>query len=145
MDRLLQPDMSLQNNMQTKQFRISGAATTKQARTKEFYVTQRPAEKTFTPPKQYHAPTFDLRKIHFGTRKATLATQTVIPKTDVPYATPRYAGAKSAKLVDKVDDHVEYSESSRAFLVQGKSQKSLSAKNRPMTIDQVRELLNKNK
>ena len=33
----------------------------------------------------------------------------------------------------------------RPFLDPGKSQKSLSTKNPPMTIEQVRELLNKNK
>jgi len=33
----------------------------------------------------------------------------------------------------------------RPFLDQGKSQKSLSAQNKQLTIEQVRELLNKNK
>ena len=33
----------------------------------------------------------------------------------------------------------------RSFLDRGKSQKSLSTQNPPMTIEQVRELLNKNK
>jgi hypothetical protein len=33
----------------------------------------------------------------------------------------------------------------RPFLDEGKSQKSLSRKNEPLTIEQVRELLNKNK
>lgn len=33
----------------------------------------------------------------------------------------------------------------RPFLGQGKSQKALSAGKQPLTIDQVRELLNKNK
>ena len=33
----------------------------------------------------------------------------------------------------------------RPFLGQGKSQKALSAQDRPLTIEQVRELLNKNK
>ena len=33
----------------------------------------------------------------------------------------------------------------RPFLVQGKSQKALSQQDKPLTIDQVRELLNKNK
>jgi len=34
---------------------------------------------------------------------------------------------------------------SRRFLVQGKSQKALNARDTPLTIEQVRELLNKNK
>jgi len=33
----------------------------------------------------------------------------------------------------------------RPFLGQGKSQKALHAQDRPLTIDEVRELLNKNK
>jgi hypothetical protein len=35
--------------------------------------------------------------------------------------------------------------SSRPFSVQGKSQKALNARDTPLTIEQVRELLNKNK
>jgi hypothetical protein len=35
--------------------------------------------------------------------------------------------------------------SSRTFLDQGKSQKALSQQDKPLTIEQVRELLNKNK
>ena len=34
---------------------------------------------------------------------------------------------------------------SRAFLDKGKSQKALSQQSKPLTIEQVRELLNKNK
>ena len=33
----------------------------------------------------------------------------------------------------------------RPFLVRGKSQKALSQQDRPLSIDEVRELLNKNK
>jgi hypothetical protein len=34
---------------------------------------------------------------------------------------------------------------SRPFLAEGKSQKALRTKNKPLTIEQVRELLNKSK
>jgi hypothetical protein len=53
-------------------------------------------------------------------------------------------GTRNAPQSDKKAASREYSEN-RPFLDQGKSQKSLNRQNAPLTIDQVRELLNKNK
>jgi hypothetical protein len=47
-------------------------------------------------------------------------------------------------LENKLTDVREFS-GTRPFLVRGKSQKALSAQDRPLSIDDVRELLNKNK
>ena len=143
-DRLLRPDMSLQNNAQNKQFTAVGSTTTKQARTKSFYVTERQPEKAFTEPRKYHTPTFDLRKPRYVAPEAKLTTRTTIAKANVPYSTPSYRGVKSAPAADKITETSSFPET-RPFLVKGKSQKALSAQDRPLTIEQVRELLNKNK
>jgi hypothetical protein len=47
LDRLLKPEMSLENSAQGKQFTAGGATIDKQARTKSFYVRDRRAEKQF--------------------------------------------------------------------------------------------------
>jgi hypothetical protein len=143
LDRLLKPDMSLESNLQTKQFTAGGATIEKRARTKSFYVRDRRAEKRFV--------TGDFRTKQFGTRKsryqqqeASVATRTAIAKLERPYPTPGYGGVRTAAEDDKELDVSPYADT-RPFLGRGKSQKSLSAQDRPLTIDEVRELLNKNK
>lgn len=143
-DRLLQPDMSLQNSAQSRQFTSIGSTTTKQARTKSFYVAERPAEKAFSGPREYHTPTFDLRKPRHPTTQAKLTTRTTIAKTKDPFSTFAYRDVKTAPAADKIAETSEF-QGTRPFLAKGKSQKALSAQDRPLTIDQVRELLNKNK
>lgn len=143
MDRLLKPDMALQNSQGEKQFIARGSTTTKQARTKDFHVPGRQFEK------QFHTSAFRTRE--FGTSRspyqnsqAYLPTRTHIAKTNVPYATAAYRHADAAREATKSVDTSEFS-GTRPFLIEGKSQKALSQKDRPLTIDEVRELLNKNK
>ena len=143
MDRLLKPDMALQNPQGEKQFVARGSTTMKQARTKDFYVPGRRFEK------QFHTGAF--RTKDFGTKasryqdsQASIPTRTQIAKTDVPYSTAAYRHVDAAREATKTVDVSEFS-GTRPFLIEGKSQKVLSQKDRPLTIDEVRELLNKNK
>ena len=62
----------------------------------------------------------------------------------VLYPTRTARGPRDAPQSDKKVASRSYAEN-RPFLDQGKSQKSLNRKNAPLTIEQVRELLNKNK
>jgi len=55
------------------------------------------------------------------------------------------AGTRVAPETTAVTPAVREYAGNRPFLDKGKSQKSLSAQNKPLTIEQVRELLNKNK
>jgi len=143
LDRLLKPDMSLESNLQTKQFTTGGATLDKKARTKAFYVRDRRAEKQFV--------TGDFKTKEFGTKRsryqqqaANVASRTTVAKVDTPYPTASYPGVRAARESDKTVEASNYPDT-RPFLVRGKSQKSLSAQDRPLTIDEVRELLNKNK
>jgi hypothetical protein len=54
------------------------------------------------------------------------------------------AGSKSAVDANKEQTSKSYT-GNRPYLEKGKSQKSMTRKNKPMTIDEVRELLNKSK
>ena len=143
MERLLKPDMSLQNSVQEKQFVPRGSTTTKQARTKEFYVRERKPEKSFFT-RLFGAKSFSTKNSRYESMQANTATRTRIAKADVPYATAAYRGVDAARESDKTVEVSEYS-GTRSFLIEGKSQKALSQQDRPLTIDEVRELLNKNK
>ena len=143
MDRLMKPDMALQNPYGEKQFVARGSTPTKQARTRDFSVRSRSFGK------QFHTSAF--RTKEFGTSRsryqdsqANLPTRTQIAKTDVPYSTAAYRHAEVAREGGKTVDTSEFS-GTRAFLIEGKSQKALSQKDRPLSLDEVRELLNKNK
>ncbi|MGZ5004057.1 MAG: hypothetical protein ACXWG7_00880, partial [Chthoniobacterales bacterium] len=67
-----------------------------------------------------------------------------IAKANTPYSTSMYGDVRTARDAGKSVPTSDYS-GTRPFLEKGKSQKSLSAHHEPLTIDEVRELLNKNK
>lgn len=143
MDRLLKPDMSLQNSFQQKEFVVRGTTSTKQAPSKSFYVADRRPEKSFAAG-AFRTKAFGTKSSRDQDAQASLSTRTQIEKTDVPYPAMAYRGAHAAREDGKAAEVSEFS-GTRPFLIQGKSQKILSQKDQPLSIDQVRELLNKNK
>ncbi len=145
MDRLLKPDMSLQNGAQTKQFVATGAATTKSAPTKTFQFSQRSLGKKFSGVKEIHPVEFQTTTSRFQRREANLRPRNELTEARTSYAAGTYSGVRPASDAHKAVTTSEFDDASRPFLVQGKSQKSLSAKDEPLTLEQVRELLNKNK
>jgi hypothetical protein len=142
-DRLLRPDFSLQNNAQNKQFAAEGTVTTKKATTKTFYVFGRSPEKKYTNVRNVSMPEFQTKPSPLAQQKANTETRTNFTKVYTPYPTTTYATGALPEA-QKTIEACEYADT-RPFLVQGKSQKSLSAQGRPLTIEEVRELLNKNK
>jgi hypothetical protein len=143
LDRLLKPDVSLESNLQQKQFTAAGGTIDKRARTKLFYVRDRRAEKRFVTG-DFRTKTFGTRRSRYQQQEASLATRTKITKLETPYPAPGYGGVRAAAEGDKEVEVSQYADT-RPFLGRGKSQKGLSAQDRPLTIDEVRELLNKNK
>ncbi|MEP6821959.1 MAG: hypothetical protein ABI946_06370 [Chthoniobacterales bacterium] len=144
-DRLLEPDMTLQNSAQDKKFTIGGNAQTKTAPTKSFYVAERPKEKKFQGARDFLTKIFGTRSSRAGDKKASLTTRGKIALPQIPGNASAYASARPAHTSSETYPVSEYSEANKPFLVQGKSQKALSQQDSPLTIDQVRELLNKNK
>ena len=143
LDRLLKPDMSLESNLQQKQFTAGGATLDKKARTKSFYVRDRKAEKQFVTG-NFTTKEFGTKRSRYEQQEANVTSRTTIAKLETRYPAPGYGGVRAARESDKTVEVSDYRDT-RPFLVRGKSQKSLSAQDRPLTIDQVRELLNKNK
>jgi hypothetical protein len=143
LDRLLRPDTSLTNNAQDKEFSAPGATTTKTVHTKSFLFFKRKPEKGFWDTRQVASQEFRTAAAREGKARADLSTRSEIPKASVAYSTPAYQVSESrdAKKSAEVSDFP----ATRPFLLKGKSQKALSQQDRPLTIDEVRELLNKNK
>ncbi|MDQ6655511.1 MAG: hypothetical protein M3Y80_06845 [Verrucomicrobiota bacterium] len=145
MDRVLKPDMSLQNEMQAKQFGVRGNAEAKQVHTKSFYVADRRQEKQYAGARVVTPKAFAAPQSSFQDAQANLSTRTRIARADTPFAAGGYGGVKTSWDSGKSVETGSFAGSDRPFLVRGKSQKAISQKNKQLTIDDVRELLNKNK
>ena len=143
-DRLLKPDTTLQNSAQNKKFTSAGASVDKKASVAAFYLRERPAEKTFLGVHPVAVQDFRSRSFYSGSDNAPLSSQQLTPKSGPTFSTSNAADAHVAHETSKISKTHDFS-GSRPFLVQGKSQKFLNRENPPMTIEQVRELLNKNK
>jgi hypothetical protein len=140
-DRLLKPDMTLQNTQQNQKFSQSAVTRTQAATTKAFYVREKKLAQNFVIDRRvattsYLTSNFTTGQVHsvewqpksrtYGIRTAPSASKPAYGSKNIP---------------------TQQNASSRPFKGQGKSQKSLDAQSqhRPLTIDEVRELLNKNK
>jgi hypothetical protein len=143
-DRLLRPDMTLGNNAQNKQFVADGVSINKKASVGTFYVQKKSDSKSFAGTRDFSARQFKSQSFQ-GTRSATgISQEQAFGNSHPAYTTQAARRPRDAPQSDKKVASRSYAEN-RPFLDQGKSQKSLNRQNAPLTIDQVRELLNKNK
>jgi hypothetical protein len=144
MDRLLKPDMTLQNDAQHKKFVADGTSINKRATVGTFYVQKKSNQKSFSGTGQFSTQEFNSQSFH-NTRSAfNVPSQQATGNSRPSYANQTARGVRDAPQSGKKVETRAYAES-RPFLDQGKSQKSLNQQNPPLTIEQVRELLNKNK
>ena len=141
-DRLLKPDTSLQNSAQNKQFSADRTSVNKRASVSTFYIQPEPKPKSFSGP---HA--LSTREFNF---KPAYRAGSAIPAKHLPMNVGRTYSTAASTEVRSVHDANKTMETrnnptNRPFLVQGKSQKALDQQEPSLTIEQVRELLNKNK
>jgi len=137
-DRLLSPNMKLANSDQNKKFTGGSEAPTRSAATKSFYISEKKLSKTFVADRT--ASTTSFRTRDYSTHAAVVPTLPPTRSYQTKQARDSSPGAYSTKKYATRDFG-----GNRPFLGQGKSQKALHAQDRPLTIDEVRELLNKNK
>jgi hypothetical protein len=137
-DRLLTPDTKLSNSDQNKKFEGGTEAPTRSASTKTFYVSEKKLTISFVSDRQ--APTSS-----FSTRGYTTKSATVPASPPVKSFETKNARDVSTKTYPAKKYATRDFAGNRPFLEKGKSQKALHAQDRPLTIDEVRELLNKNK
>jgi len=145
LDRLLKPDMKLKNDAQNKKFIADGSSPiNKRATVGTFFVHQKTHSKKFSGTRDFSTTQF-YSQTYQGRRKASEASsRRSVVNTRSSYANQTARGLREAPQSGKKVTSRVYA-GSRPFLDEGKSQKSLNQQNAPLTIDQVRELLNKNK
>ena len=143
MDRLLRPNMALANSAQNKKFAATNTFVNKSAPTKRFRTPEKERPKTFSSPRAFAPREFAARHFRAGHSAAEISARSQLTKSDTIYPAPAYPtrvapGSGSTVTSAEFAGH-------RPFLVEGKSQKALRAHDKPLTVEQVRELLNKNK
>ena len=144
-DRLLRPNTALTNSQQNKKFAAtSGVSFEKRAPSRSFYAPDKTQAKSFPGERTFNAQQFAARHFRMGDTPANLATRTELTKDDKLVRTPPAPGSRAAPETSTTAAVREFPDN-RPFLGRGKSQKALQAYNRPLTIEQVRELLNKSK
>ncbi len=143
-DRLLKPDMTLQNDAQHKKFVADGASMNKRATVGTFYVQKKSNSKSYSGTGQFSTLQFNSQPFHSKRGTFQTSSQQAMINSRPSYANQTARGVRDAPQSDKRVATRAYAEN-RPFLDEGKSQKSLNRQNAPLTIEQVRELLNKNK
>ena len=144
-DRLLKPDMALQNDAQNKKFTGDGSASiNKRASVGSFYIHQQTSSKDFSGTRDFATSRFYSQTYRSGRRAYEASSQQTVATSQFAHANHTTSGVRDAPQSGKKVVSRAYA-GNRPFLDEGKSQKSLNQKNAPLTIDQVRELLNKNK
>lgn len=136
--------MELRNRAQNKAYTADSKVVGHQGRTETFVVEQGAKQKLFN---DAHSATS--KEYALGSGKADLRQRSILQAHNVD--THSQLAISSARDVRSAYDARlavsgrNFPEDERVFREQGKSQKSLDRQNPPLTIDQVRELLNKNK
>jgi hypothetical protein len=144
-DRLLKPDMTLQNDAQNKKFGGDGSASiNKRANVGTFYVHQKPRSKNFSGTRDFSTTQFYSQTYRGGRTAYEVSSQQTLANSKATYANQTARGVRGAPQSGKKVASRAYA-GNRPFLNEGTNQKSLNRQNEPLTIEQVRELLNKNK
>ncbi|MEO8440013.1 MAG: hypothetical protein ABI540_07295 [Spartobacteria bacterium] len=144
-DRLLRPDTTLANSAQNKTFTGTGTtAVDKKFVAKSFYAGDEQTAKSFSGGKDFSAKKFEAQKFNRAERAADTKPSFRVAQSGAEFPTQQSALIRTASDEGKVSQTKDYPDN-RPFLGQGTRQKILSQENKPLTIDEVRELLNKSK
>ncbi|PZR73560.1 MAG: hypothetical protein DLM73_10555 [Chthoniobacterales bacterium] len=144
MDRLLKPNTALANSAQDKKFVAAGVPIDKQAPSRGFYSPEKAIAKPFTGERAFSPKQFAARHFRAGDSAANISSRSQLTKSDTVNAAPVAPGVRVAPDSGATVAVRQFA-GNRPFLDRGKSQKFLNTNNPPMTIEQVRELLNKSK
>ena len=136
--------MKLGNDAQHKKFTADKTSVNKKANVHAFYVQQRANSKQFSGSRQYAAREYNSRNFEQGDQAVARDISSQKAEDWTYSAAGKTANTRTARDQNKTQPSRDYADN-RPYLEKGKSQKSLSRKNKPMTIDEVRDLLNKSK
>ncbi len=144
-DRLLRPDMSLANPAQNKKFSaVGGTSVDKKFVANPFSTGDEATSKSFGGTKSFFSRVFGT-----GTFSRAEAAASAKANAEIAYANTQFATRESSLVRPSSDSAKparvrEYADQ-RPFLGKGTRQEILSQEDKPLTIDEVRELLNRNK
>src|SRR5881392_1772301 len=145
LDRLLKPDMTLQNDAQNKKFSGDGSVSiNKRAHVGTFFVHQKPSSKNYSGTRDFSTTPFYSQTYRGGRTAFEVSSQQTFPNSKATWGSQTAHGVRDAPQPGKKVASRAYA-GNRPFLNEGTNQKSLNRQNEPLTIEQVRELLNKNK
>jgi len=142
-DRLLRPNMELQNKSYNKRFTATSASIEHRGSVETFYLPPKRSEQSFADERAYSAKQYSSSHAFNSGSRTVSSSENRNANLSAPIGTSSahevrdaYDGHNAVTGRDYADQH--------QFTERGKSQKSLDRKQPPLTIDQVRELLNKN-
>jgi len=134
--------MELQNKAQGKKFVASSAVIEHRGSVGTFLLQPNRAEKAFVDTHMLTTTEYPSRSL--STERTISSSQNRSASTPGPVGTSSVRDIHSAHTPHNAGTSRMFADQHQ-FREQGKSQKSLDRQNPPLTIDQVRELLNKNK
>lgn len=143
LDRLLKPNTSLGNSAQNKRFSGNGY-TTRKASSSPYVFTDQTRTRKYASTREVDTGSYLAHPFAKQNVGADISSRSGFAGRTTAYET------KAAQVAPHVSDRdrsvatSDYSQN-HAFLARGKSQKALSAQSHPLTVDEVRELLNRNK
>jgi hypothetical protein len=143
-NRILKPNMSLVSSAQNKKVDAAGTFVAKRAPSKSFYTRDKSLAKLFPSERTFSSGHFAARHFGAGDATANVPARSPLLKADTIHIVSAPYGTRVAPENGKSLRTTSFA-GNRPFLGPGKSQKALSAQDKPLTIEQVRELLNKNK
>jgi hypothetical protein len=100
-DRLLRPDMSLQNSEQKKKFIADGTPINKKASVGTFYVEKKSNSKTFSGTREFSAQQFHSRPFHGNRSAFENSSQQPVGNSRLTYPTQTARGPRDAPQSDK--------------------------------------------
>jgi hypothetical protein len=142
-DRLLRPNMELQNSAQGKKFATKPAVIEHRGTVGTFFLKPNLPQKSFEDARVLNIKEYRSRSFNGGSSAIAVDQNRSAHISSAPEIS-NFRGATNAHDADKTVPGRNFADQ-HPFRAEGKSQKSLDRQNPPLTIEQVRELLNKNK
>ena len=136
--------MELHNKAQDKKFTASSSSIERRGTVGTFYLQPNRTEKSFADKRDYSSRQYVSHSFNSGS-PTTAATQNRSANTTAQIETSAARDVRGVHDANNAIASRDYADGQHQFTERGKSQKSLDRQNPTLTIDQVRELLNKNK
>jgi hypothetical protein len=144
-DRLLRPNMELRNPAQNKKFTaVEGVSNNRRFSAREFYVARGRPVKSFWGVRSLLSKTFGTGNYARAEAAANYRQNAEMPDASRHFSVKKPVLGDDSSFAKKKTETRDYADN-RPFLAEGTRQKQLSQQGRPLSIDQVRELLNKNR